>query len=230
MVLAAGTGVQTSQAVAFSGLAVLAPTLRDRYDLSLTQIGVLLGGASVGAVLTLLPWGLLADRIGERTTATVGLLGAAAGLAGAAYAPDFASLVLRPPGVHNAGQAPDEPALKALGDAMADDTGYTSEYGYQLYDTSGTTEDWNYGAAGTFGYTIEMGPGSSQGGNFQFQVDVTDNGELGSGGSVPADSYATRVWNASGTYYVVGSYGPNNTSTTNTGQVPIVGGNIRVKP
>jgi MFS family permease len=86
--------VQTSQAAAFSGLAVLAPVLRDRYHLSLTEIGVLLGGASVGAVLTLLPWGLAADRVGERTTATVGLLGAAGGLAGSAYAPDFASLVL----------------------------------------------------------------------------------------------------------------------------------------
>jgi MFS family permease len=94
VVLAAGTVVQTSQAAAYSGLAVLAPVLRDRYHLSLTQIGVLLGGASVGAVLTLLPWGLLADRVGERATATVGLLGAAGGLAGAAYAPGFASLVL----------------------------------------------------------------------------------------------------------------------------------------
>ena len=41
---------------------------------------------------------------------------------------------------------------------MADATGYTSQYGWQLYDTSGGTEDWNYAAAGTFGYTIEIGP------------------------------------------------------------------------
>jgi MFS family permease len=94
VVLAAGTVVQTSQAAAGAGLAVLAPVLRDRYHLSLTEIGVLLGGASLGAVLTLLPWGLLADRIGERATATVGLLGSAGGLAGAAYAPNFAVLVL----------------------------------------------------------------------------------------------------------------------------------------
>ena len=94
VVLAAGTVVQTSQAAASFGLAVLAPVLRDRYHLSLTQIGVLLGGASVGAVATLLPWGLAADRIGERATATVGLLGAAAGLAGAAYAPGFVTLVV----------------------------------------------------------------------------------------------------------------------------------------
>jgi hypothetical protein len=79
---------------------------------------------------------------------------------------NFASLVLRPPGVHDAGLAPDEAPLKKLGDAMGRATGYTSEYGFQLYDTSGTTEDWNYGAAGTFGYTIEMGPSSDKGGNF----------------------------------------------------------------
>ena len=94
VVLAAGTVVQTSQAAAYSGLAVLAPVLRDRYHLSLTQIGVLLSGASVGSVLTLLPWGLLADRVGERTTATAGLLGATGGIVAAAFAPNFLSLVL----------------------------------------------------------------------------------------------------------------------------------------
>jgi hypothetical protein len=84
---------------------------------------------------------------------------------------NFASLVLRPPGLHTAGLAPDEDALKKLGDRMADDTGYISEYGYQLYDTSGTTEDWNYAAAGTYGYTIEMGPSSDQKGNFHISYD-----------------------------------------------------------
>src|SRR3954471_9892096 len=84
---------------------------------------------------------------------------------------NFASLVLRPPGLHTQGLAPDEDALKALGDRMAEDTGYVSEYGYQLYDTSGTTEDWNYAAAGTFGYTIEMGPSADKGGNFHIAYD-----------------------------------------------------------
>jgi hypothetical protein len=41
---------------------------------------------------------------------------------------------------------------------MAAATGYTSQYGWQLYDTTGTTEDWTYGAQGAFGYTIEIGP------------------------------------------------------------------------
>ncbi|MEA2481439.1 MAG: hypothetical protein QOJ07_3361, partial [Thermoleophilaceae bacterium] len=84
---------------------------------------------------------------------------------------NFASLVLRPPGVHDQGMAPDEDELKKLGDLMAKDTGYTSQFSYELYDTSGTTEDWNYGAAGTFGYTIEMGPASDKGGNFHVSYD-----------------------------------------------------------
>jgi hypothetical protein len=71
---------------------------------------------------------------------------------------NVAALVLRPPGRRADGLAPDEPRLKELGNAMADATGYTSQYGWQLYDTSGGTEDWNYAAAGTFGYTIEIGP------------------------------------------------------------------------
>ena len=71
---------------------------------------------------------------------------------------NVAALVLRPPGRRADGLAPDEPRMKELGDAMAAATGYTSQYGWQLYDTSGGTEDWNYAAAGTFGYTIEIGP------------------------------------------------------------------------
>lgn len=75
----------------------------------------------------------------------------------------IAALVLRSPGLHTNGLAPDETLLKELGDKMASYTGYTSQYGWQLYDTTGTTEDWNYGAVGALGYTIEIGP---KGGDF----------------------------------------------------------------
>jgi len=71
---------------------------------------------------------------------------------------NVAALVLRPPGTSGAGLAPDEAKLKAIGDAMGTAAGYTSQYGYQLYDTSGTTEDDSYAATGGFGYTIELGP------------------------------------------------------------------------
>ena len=70
----------------------------------------------------------------------------------------FSNLVLRPPGLQEQGLAPDEPAMKALGDAMAAENGYSSQYGWQLYDTTGTTEDWSYMATGGYGYTFEIGP------------------------------------------------------------------------
>ncbi|HEV3377081.1 MAG TPA: M14 family metallopeptidase [Thermoleophilaceae bacterium] len=69
----------------------------------------------------------------------------------------FSNLVLRPPGLASQGLAPDEPAMKALGDSMAAENGYTSQYGWQLYDTTGTTEDWSYSATGGYGYTFEIG-------------------------------------------------------------------------
>lgn len=75
---------------------------------------------------------------------------------------NVAALVLRPPGKGDDGMAPDEPQMKAIGDAMGEATGYRSQYSFQLYDTSGTTEDWNYAAAGTYGYTIEVGPRNGQ--------------------------------------------------------------------
>ncbi|MDQ3934762.1 MAG: hypothetical protein M3340_09055 [Actinomycetota bacterium] len=71
---------------------------------------------------------------------------------------NVAALVLRPPGQSQQGFAPDEAELKKVGDAMGEAAGYTSQYGFQLYDTAGTTEDWNYAAQGAFGYTIEIGP------------------------------------------------------------------------
>jgi hypothetical protein len=82
---------------------------------------------------------------------------------------NVAALVLRPPGRKSDGFAPDEPMLKKLGDAMADATGYTSQFGWQLYDTSGTTEDWNYAAQGALGYTIEIGP---EGGQFHMPYET----------------------------------------------------------
>ena len=70
----------------------------------------------------------------------------------------FSNLVLRPPGIAAEGQTPDEGAYKALGDAMGKANGYSSQYGYQLYDTTGTTEDWSYFQTGGFGFTFEIGP------------------------------------------------------------------------
>jgi len=70
----------------------------------------------------------------------------------------FSNLVLRPPGIAVQGPTPDEPRYKALGDAMAAENGYASQFGYELYDTTGTTEDWSYFATGGLGFTFEIGP------------------------------------------------------------------------
>lgn len=93
-VLGAGTFAQACAAATFGvGLPVLAPVLRDEYGLSVSEIGVLLAAGWVGSLATLLPWGLAADRFGERVVLTLGLFGCAACLVGAAYAPSFGGLL-----------------------------------------------------------------------------------------------------------------------------------------
>jgi sugar phosphate permease len=72
---------------------VLVPTLRAEYSLTLNQVGLLLAAGWVGALATLLLWGLAADRVGERAVLVVGLGGCALCLAAAAYASDFAVLL-----------------------------------------------------------------------------------------------------------------------------------------
>jgi MFS family permease len=72
---------------------VLAPALRDKYDLSLTEIGIVLSAEWIGLTLAMLPWGFAADRFGERWTLAGGLAGCAGLLAAAAFAPSFGWLV-----------------------------------------------------------------------------------------------------------------------------------------
>ena len=70
----------------------------------------------------------------------------------------FSNLLLRPPAIAAQGETPDEPIYKALGDSMAEENGYASQFSYQLYDTTGGTEDWSYYSTGGLGYTFEIGP------------------------------------------------------------------------
>jgi sugar phosphate permease len=63
------------------GLPAVAPQLRDEYGLSLAATGALLAASTVGIIATLLGWGALADRIGERAVIGIGLTGAAVFLA-----------------------------------------------------------------------------------------------------------------------------------------------------
>ena len=93
VILAAGTLAQSSFAAVSVGLAALAPALRSHYRLSLGQTGVMLAAVGFGMLLTLLPWGLLADRIGERRVIALGLTSAGGAIAGAGATHTFAAIV-----------------------------------------------------------------------------------------------------------------------------------------
>lgn len=91
-VLTAGTAAQASYSAILFGTAVMAPALRARYGLSLGQAGVLISGSLAGSVVSLIPWGMAADRVGERLVLGIGLSTCGAALLAAAHAPGFASL------------------------------------------------------------------------------------------------------------------------------------------
>jgi MFS family permease len=92
VILGAGLLAQTSFAAVAVGLPALAPALRSHYRLSLGETGVVLGAVGIGMLPTLLPWGLLADRVGERLVIVIGLAGAGLAVAAAAPTGSFAAL------------------------------------------------------------------------------------------------------------------------------------------
>jgi MFS family permease len=93
LILAAGTLASTSLAAVQIGIGAIAPELRAQYGLSIGEIGVVLGATTAGMTVTLLPWGIVSDRIGERLAIVVGLVGAAVSLGVAARANGFTALV-----------------------------------------------------------------------------------------------------------------------------------------
>jgi len=95
----------------------------------------------------------------------------------------YSGLLLRPPGLSDFGPAPDEDRLRTLGDAMALQTNYLSQFSYQLYDTTGTTDDYLYFGLNSFSYTPEIGkegfhPAYTTGfiPEYDGQPEVDDNG------------------------------------------------------
>jgi sugar phosphate permease len=93
-ILSAGVLAQASFSAILLGLPAIAPAIRHQYGLTLTQVGVVLAALNFGSLATLLLWGIVADRIGERAVIVLGQTGTAAALVWAAYSSSFASLVL----------------------------------------------------------------------------------------------------------------------------------------
>jgi sugar phosphate permease len=76
------------------GLPSLGPAVRGAYGLSLGEVGLAFAAVTGGGMLTLVPWGALTDRIGERPVMVVGLAGCAAALVGATFAPSYPWLLV----------------------------------------------------------------------------------------------------------------------------------------
>ncbi|MGC5164865.1 MFS transporter [Rhodococcus sp. DT1] len=79
LILAVGVLAQAAQATIVNGVAFLIPSLHTEAGLSLAQAGTLAGAPLFGGVFTLVMWGAISDRFGERFALTAGL-----GLASAA--------------------------------------------------------------------------------------------------------------------------------------------------
>jgi MFS family permease len=92
--LGLGVASQTAGTVFVSAPAFLIPFLVTERGLSLAEAGLLASSPTVGMVLTLIAWGALADRIGERWVIAAGLMLTAAAALGTILAGGYLALGL----------------------------------------------------------------------------------------------------------------------------------------
>ncbi|AVZ40920.1 MULTISPECIES: MFS transporter [unclassified Dietzia] len=91
-ILGVGTLAASSASVFVAGVAFLLPFLHTEVGLSLPAAGALVALPSVGTALTLVAWGWLVDRTGERLVLVSGSVLTTAALAGALITPSLALL------------------------------------------------------------------------------------------------------------------------------------------
>ena len=86
VVLGLAIFAQMAFSAVIQGLPAMGPALKDSYDLSLSQVGLMFAAVTAGGAISLVPWGLLSDRFGSRRTLFIGLggCGLALGAAGVA--------------------------------------------------------------------------------------------------------------------------------------------------
>lgn len=94
----AATAAQAAVSFVNFGLPSIGPELRDKFDLSLPELGAVLSAGLLGSGLSLIAAGIAVERVGTRATALAGSVLGAAGLVAAAVAGSkevlFASLVV----------------------------------------------------------------------------------------------------------------------------------------
>ena len=86
-ILAVGVLAQTSASAFVYGVPFLVPVLRDGRGLSLAAAGVVVAAPTLGLLLTLVAWGALVDRVGERVPMATGLGAAGVVVGSVALAP-----------------------------------------------------------------------------------------------------------------------------------------------
>ena len=94
LVLAIGVLAQAALASFHQGLPSIGPSLQHHFGVGLVQTGALFSAVALGIAAALAAWGALADRFGERTVLSAGLLGAAVALAAAALAGGYTATLV----------------------------------------------------------------------------------------------------------------------------------------
>lgn len=92
LMLVLGVVAQASSTVFVSTPAFLIPLLHTERGLSLAQAGLLASAPTLGMVMTLIAWGALSDRIGERWVIASGLAVTALAAVGAMFASGYVGL------------------------------------------------------------------------------------------------------------------------------------------
>ena len=94
MVLAVGSLATAAIAAVQGGLPAISPAIQDTFDLSLVEVTAVFTAFALGTVLTLLAWGVLSDRRGERAVISGGLAGGALAMLAAASSHGYTALLI----------------------------------------------------------------------------------------------------------------------------------------
>jgi sugar phosphate permease len=93
VVLAVGAGATAALAAVQSGLPALGPAIQQAFGLTLVEVTAVFTAFGLGTVATVLAWGVLADRIGERVVIAGGVAIAAVLMAGVAASNGYPALL-----------------------------------------------------------------------------------------------------------------------------------------